>query len=487
MEDVKAFASLSWQMYTDRGVTEVKTEDGTCLFLKSGMVRVYFPEEGLCQEPEKGCYMIRCTLKSSSYDIPPKVSLVRGIFAEVCQRDTKSAVLLFQGERKISAEHFLFKSKEFQVFVEEEPEKFYLWEKDTAYQWEEAGEWGINLTFPRAPQGKQVMVICLEEEIMPFRNLGILYGYDNQEFFLPPFSRVYGGDFSLLIEERGEDGRIFYHKVFPECSRDGEVCYTLEEESGKITVTDCGGCEGARVLLGDYSLYQGGEGCAVKGAGFTLTYREKKFELENCLEVLPGKFGETMEEVHKRFLLDLRKPYTMVTAQDCQYLVKNIPGLSVDKAGVLVSPEKNEIKLVVKPNSREFCPRLSSLYKTILCNYLEKYRILNTKISVEGPKYVPIHVHGAVVVKKQYEKGEETVKDFFYDILDGTGPKGTFGGTLSFHKIYHGLGKLACVAEIRELSLRPGIGGAETQGLDICLAGNALYYPGEVDIEFSRT
>ena len=44
---------------------------------------------------------------------------------------------------------------------------------------------------------------------MPFRNLGILYGYDNQEFFLPPFSRVYGGDFSLLIEERGEDGRIF--------------------------------------------------------------------------------------------------------------------------------------------------------------------------------------------------------------------------------------------------------------------------------------
>ena len=100
---------------------------------------------------------------------------------------------------------------------------------------------------------------------------------------------------------------------------------------------------------------------------------------------------------------------------------------------------------------------------------------------------MPIHVHGAVVVKKQYEKGEETVKDFFYDILDGTGPKGTFGGTLSFHKIYHGLGKLACVAEIRELSLRPGIGGAETQGLDICLAGNALYYPGEVDIEFSRT
>ena len=129
-------------MYPDRGVTEVKTEDGTCLFLKSRMVRVYFPEEGLCQEPEKGCYMIRCTLKSSSYDIPPKVSLVRGIFAEVCQRDTKSAVLLFQGERKISAEHFLFKSKEFQVFVEEEPEKFYLWEKDTAYQWEEAGGGG---------------------------------------------------------------------------------------------------------------------------------------------------------------------------------------------------------------------------------------------------------------------------------------------------------------------------------------------------------
>lgn len=488
MEDVKTFASLSWQVYTHQGFVEVKAEDGTCMFLKSGVVKVHIPKEKPQREPESGCYVIRCVLNSASYDIPPKVSRVREIFAEVWQRDTKSAAFLFSGDRHLFLEHYLLKSKDFTVYVEEEPGRFYLWEENTAYRWETVGEYGINLTFFKSPERKQVMIICQEEEMLPWQNLGVLYGYDNQEIILPPFFRVYEEKFSLVIEERGREGRNCYHKVLPESALEGEVFYTLEEESGKIIVKDCGAYEGARVFLGDYCIYQGSEGSVVKGAKFTLNLREEIFELENCMENSGGKFKESIEEVQKRFLLDLQNPCTMVTAEDCEYLVKSTPGLCVDKAGVIAVPKKNEIKLVIKPKSREKCPGLSESYKKLILDFLENYRILNTRISVEGPLYVPIHVHGSVVVKKQYEDCEKTVEQLFYRLLDGTGPDGTFGGVISFHEIYRRVENLFCVEEIRELSLRPGsFGGAVTDGGNICLKENALYFPGELSLDFSRT
>lgn len=488
MEDVKPFASLSWQAYTGGGFAEVRAEDGTCLFLKSGVVKLYVPKEKLKREPESGCYLIRCVLKSSSYDIPPKICRVREIYATVFQQDTKSAALLFPGENHLFPEHYLLKSKDFKVYVEEEPGRFYLWEENTAYQWEDAGDYGIKLTFLNFPEGKQVMVTCQEEEMLPWRNLGVLFGYDNQEFSLPPFFRVYEGKFSLLIEERGREGRNCYHKVLPESPLEGEVFYTLEEESGKITVKDCGAYEGARVLLGDYCLYRGSEGSVVKGAKFTLNSGEETLELENCMEDLSGKFKETVEEVQRRFLFDLQKPSTMVTAEDCEYLVKSIPGLSVDKAGVIANPEKNEIKLVVKPNSREDCPGLTKIYEKIILDYLENYRILNTRITVEGPVYVPIHVRGLVVVKNQYEDCEKRVEELIYKLLDGVGTEGSFGRGISFHRIYRKVEDFFCVEEIRELSLRPGnFAGKVTDGGNIKLNKNALYYPGELSLDFSRT
>ncbi|MCM1257769.1 MAG: hypothetical protein NC307_07930 [Roseburia sp.] len=482
MEDVKLFANMSWQVYTEQGFTEIKVEDGTCLFLKSGVIKVHLPPNHVVREPGSGHYQVRCVLQSCAYDLPPKVASVRGILTEAVQRDTKSAVLFFPGEARLLVEHFLLKEGNFQVFVEEESEKFYLREEISV---KDEGEYRKVLLFDSSIQGKSVMLLCQEPEIFPYRILGRLYGYDHQEFLLPPFSRVYSGKFSLLIEEKRE-GRACYHNVFPKSMREGEVFYTLEEESGKVIVEDCGAFEGGRVLLADYCLYQGSGGNVVKGAELVVQSGEEKCVLENCMEGFEGRFQETFQEMQKRFVFDLQRPFTMVTAADCEILLKQIPGLSIHKMRAIAFPEKNEIKIVIKPNSRDACPRLSPLYQKIVVDFLEDHRILNTRITIEQPRYVPVHVHALICVKKHYENCERTVEDLFRRILDGAGLEGEFGETVSFHKIYQTVENLDCVEEIRELSLRPGLQGGMVEGLDIRMGENALYCPGELSIEFVR-
>lgn len=485
MEDVKSFAKISWQVYTGQGFVETKVRDNTCLFLKSGVVKVYLPAENVVREPESGLYQIRCTLDFCAYDIPPKVSHIGGILAKAVQRDTKSAALLFPGKKCLTAEHFLLGEGEFQVFVEEEPERFYLWgENCDTYRMEGVGN-TKRVVFENYVQGKRVMFLCQAPEILPYRNLGRLCGYDDQEINLPPFSRVYGGSFSLLIEEKRGD-RVCCHKVLPESEAEGEVFYTLEEEQGKVIVKNCGDYQGAKVLLADYCLYQGSGGNLVKGAELKAESEGKTYFFENCMEGSCGKFQETFEKVQKRFLCDLKTGFTMVTAADCESLVGSIPGLSIHKMKAIAIPENNEIKIVIKPNSREKCPKLSPLYEKIILDFLDQHRILNTRITPVQPNYVPIHLHALICVKKQYEDCERTVKELFRRRLDGTESEAGFGETISFHKIFQAVENLDCVEEICELSLSPGKHGAVVEGLDIRLDENALYIPGELSIEFGN-
>ena len=141
---------------------------------------------------------------------------------------------------------------------------------------------------------------------------------------------------------------------------------------------------------------------------------------------------------------------------------------------------------MIKPNSREAYPRLSLLYQKILLDFLEGHRILNTRVITEQPRYVPIHVHAIICVKKHYENCESTVEELFRRLLDGAGLEGEFGETVSFHKIYQAVEHLDCVEEIRELSLHPGLQGGKVEGLDIRMKENALYCPGELSIEYVR-
>lgn len=114
--------------------------------------------------------------------------------------------------------------------------------------------------------------------------------------------------------------------------------------------------------------------------------------------------------------------------------------------------------------------------------------MLTTKIVLEPPVYVPIHVNGTVLVKKHsvYNRGQitEQIKQTLTKLLDGIHSDVPFGSRIVFYDLYRCLESMDCVEEVIELSVFPQhYRWAQKEGLDIQLHANALYFPGNLQIE----
>ena len=83
--------SLRWQFFGEAGWTDLDTEDGTCGFLKSGIVRVgrisamerFRHPEGMGE-----AYYIRCILEEDAYDALPGIGMIYVNPLEVVQQKT---------------------------------------------------------------------------------------------------------------------------------------------------------------------------------------------------------------------------------------------------------------------------------------------------------------------------------------------------------------------------------------------------------------
>ena len=119
------------------------------------------------------------------------------------------------------------------------------------------------------------------------------------------------------------------------------------------------------------------------------------------------------------------------------------------------SGRQNEIHITVKPNSLEAFPRLSDTYRNEIGQYLEKYRMLTTKIVIKQPVYVPIHVTGTIAVRKHLAYDREKIERALKKMLDGIHSEAGFGCKIVFHELYHCLRNVECVEEIYDLSIFP--------------------------------
>lgn len=469
------FAKIKWELFTSGGGMELAADDGTECFLQSGYVRMKMPR---CAS--KDC-VLRIRVEQAAYDIAPRIQRVSGLLTRVVQKDTKSAVieLCTDGKKEVMLCHSILENGFIELYGIQADGLYHRIDHeakllDNAQQ---------RLVFGGAIP-KQIMAVCREKSVMAYSNLGVLYGYDDQVMQLPPLRYVYGAQFSILVVEMCGNRKGICHEVMPEAADPQEVRYSLREEENVIVIHDCGVYEGAQVRLGAYALYNGSGGNVLPGTQFILKCGERKRTFINCPGGESGCFPEKAEQARKRFAKDLRMPVTMVTKEDCRRIVKGIPGLSIHKAGVSIVPERNEIHVVIKPNSTQEHPRLSELYIHEAQKYLDKYRMLTTNIIIEQPVYVAINIQGVIYVKKHYDRCQKAVEQVFRRLLNGVQSDAEFGSRIFFHDIYESFLHMDCVEEIGELSVYPEDSRhCSRVGLDIQMAENALYYPGECFIE----
>lgn len=491
------FATVIWELRTTtEGYSRLEVCDETCGFLQSGYVSFTLGKrlrKSAVKDAAKGMYVLRLTVAEAAYDIVPRFRKVSGLLMHLVQRDTQSDVVPMRilSGNEVCVRHSLLKGGYLELYGRTLQDglgsKYRKYREGVQYRTESVDLFTRRVIFAE-PVPYELIAVIFAESMTVQRKLDMLYGYDNQVIPLPDNVRVYPRAFSVLVVEEADGGGLC-HVVRQNAADSREVRYSINEKDNTLVVHDCGLYEGAQLWIGEYAVYRGGGGNVL--AGTELLYEQQGdsalLGFVCCTEAEDGCFEEDCAQLQHRFAKDVRTPVTMVTQQDCEHIVRNIPGLSIHKIGVCPVPGRNEIRIAVKPNSMQSRPELSSLYIDEITRYLEQYRMLATKLVIEQPVYVPVNVAGIICVKRHFERCRENIERLLRRILDGISSDKPFGSRVVFHEIYGQLSAQDGVDRIQELSIFPdNYRHANMSGMDIVLDSNALCCPGSFRIELTE-
>ncbi len=496
---VSAFATLKWECYTEQGFEEMDARDDTECFLISGEVRLRMPSVPAipCPEAPDGGYALRATLVRAEYDVRPRLVSVDGFLFEVWQKDTLAACYIFPRASEAKLLESLMKDIYLMVFAKEEEGASYrrYWpggvDSGPGRFYEERSEGGMRIwSFDRQRFGygpgeaeDAVRIVAYKEEMMRRYFLGVVLGMDHQAIVLPAVHLV-PESFCIIAMRSSDEGEEVYDFVKPESRGEDSLWYHLYGDEGRIVIEDAGGFLGARLYVGNLSVTAGKEGNVRPGNEFWAVGLEHSVTFYNPNAGAGGCFRESLEEVRERFLQDLRTPYTAVTAEDYERLVRDTPGLCIHKVKAYTDQKLNLVRIVVKPETDEPFPGLSKVYREAIRKQLEDKRLLTTRIEIVPPVYLPVDIRGMVYVKRQYEDSRQMIEAAIRRRIDYIQSERNFGEALEFDELFHEIELLDCVESIYELSMHPHVPGlSRLREGDILPAQNCLCYPGELTLE----
>lgn len=501
-EGKNPFAEIQWQIYTAKGFVNIRCKDGSGSFLTSGEISFRISKEKpvVYEElPQKG-YVIRGVLKKAEYDIVPKIDYISGFLFEVWQKETKSICYTYGRKHVIELFCDILEYGYVQVFCKETKDGSYYLYKGTnetnkrgRYYQIERFDYGMyRITFDKENFGyapgefeNAVKLVSYNEEMMYSYDLGVIYGYDNQEIELP-IKHIVKESFSIIVMHENEQGEMVYDFVRPSSNKKGELQYTLMENEGIIVINDASDFIDARVFLGGCAVSNGAEGNIRRGSRFEPLEYNSEVIFTNPVEGKGGCFSETTAEVRKRLIEDLRKHYTAVEASDYEALVKTTPMLCIDKVKAVKDETKNQVQIAIKPISTTPFPKLSEIYKKAVRERLEQARLLTVNIEIQQPVYVPIYVRGTIYVKPHYTGCRKQIEEVIRGELDYISTERNFGEPFYFDTLFHKLEALSGVRYIYDLSVSSQNSiYAVQKGLDIHPKENCLLYPKEIVLELN--
>ena len=494
------FADLVWECYTGNGYEPMNVADYTSCFLVSGEVRMRMPNTAaaVCEELPKPAYVIRTRVIKADYDVSPKLLSVAGFLFEAWQKETKSVCYTFQKYSKITLNSELMEEGYLQVFCKEEKGSFYRryepasgeGDRGRFYTLEHEG-YGVNtFSFDRRRFGfapdklkNAVKIMVYSEEMMRRFYLGIVQGYDAQELELP-VKNIVAESFCIIAKRTDENGEEIFDFVRPNYYEEDSLTYYLLENEGKIVIEDAGVFIGAALYMGSCSITRGQEGNIRKGNHFRTGKNLQDIVFVNEGPGTGGCFRESIADVRERFLADMNKPYTAVTAADYESIVKRAPGLCIHKVRAVLREERNEVQIAVKPGTDERFPKLSDTYRKSLEQLLEKKRLLTTRVEIVSPVYLPINVKGVIYVKRHYEREQGLIEQTIREQLDYLESERNFGDVLKFDEVFRAVENLECVEYIYDLTLHPQYpGAAKIKDNDIYPNEDCLCYAGDIQLE----
>ncbi len=497
-----SFSSIVWECYTTEGFVPLEVRDGTHGFVESGYITFRQPAAEAAHYEKDGIsgYVWRAVLKKGEYDTIPVINYMTGFLFPVYQKETMIITHSFQSASSVIINSAMLESGYIRVYAKEQKGTSYLEYTESMddgrtgrfYRKKrlEAGKYAFEFdreAFGYAPGHVKnaVKVVVYNEEMMRKYYLGQILGYDAQEFMLPQ-GHIVNATFSVIAERETLNGEKYYDFLKPGHLGEREMTYVLYENEGKLQITNPGSYVGAKLYLGSLAVTLGAEGNVRKGNEFLPVDLDEKQPIRffNPAPGMGGCFKENLEDVRKRFINDLNMPETAVVPSDYESLIRRTPGLCIRKVHAWMDYAGNEVQAVILPDNGEMYPKLSEKYRAEIEKWLEKRRLLCTRIRVRQPVYMAVFTSGTIYVKPHYEGCRTQIEEVIRRNLDYITGKQQFGQVFRFDRLFHEIESLECVSYIYELSVNPqNMTYASMDGTDIVPAENCLLYPGSMKLD----
>jgi hypothetical protein len=493
---------VAWECFTKDGWKGLAVEDGTVAFSKSGTLR-FKPNHVMAKYEnanlEKGFFYIRARVVGGKFDATLKLKRLLINAVQLFGQETMARTinLIGAGGKKqiINLSNGLVEHKKLLVVCEEEG-CFRLYNAYNGVESNPKGRYYIikqkedgticlefdaeKFGFAPTSNGTKIKVITYSPGLTDSFNLGRVVGFDGQrfEFNLTNLSEF---GFRLMLKVTDSDGVKFIecNKV-GDCSRDVMLAYSLDYDSNAIVLHNNVCCSGELIITS--CIYCAGkDGNVVSGERFVLSKAGEALwgnvKAHSIYNVQNGRDRESLDELVKRMVWSMESTGVAVTKGDYFSLLKEVPGLTIEKINIIFKSGQNEVNVAVKLKSDDEMPKLSPRHREILERHMEEHRQLTTNVNFISPHYVPIDVTGCICVRPDFKGAELVIRDVLKYELDGIRPDVEFGRGVVYGDIYSKIEKLPCVEYIESLSFDSRSGYARKDGNgNLVLEPSALGY-----------
>lgn len=491
-EDPIEFAKLQWSALTPQGYEEIPFQDETHGFLQSGEIWLEADKRKMKKEyaGDKEGYLFQLRIIQAEYDCPPEIQNIHGPLIPLIQRDTMSYTQWYAGGETIEIASVFSEEIYLEVYVREEGTKNYVkyleGAKDRFFEKKVLPDGRIRIQLQERPyrrgpliRKKSVAVVCCDRRMMLCRELGILSGEAGQSFDCRMAGEA--GQNFLRIGARHADQKGGERYQFFDPGEEEGICYTYEEP-GYIHIWQAEGYIGWEIFLVDFATCVWDKGNIRPGNRLVSSGGNKEIQISNPVGGRYGRRKETLEDVQKRFVRDLRHPASAVTAADYETLAQQVPGLCICKASAYYDEIESETCVTIMPSGNDELPRLSTLYRWQIKSYLEKYKLLNGKVKIRDPQYIKVDVEALIHVRDRGRWNVKEAREAIREELDDRRNARKIGQMLSFERLTGRICSCPGVGHILELKISlEGIRNVRP-GADIAIPHCAALYPGEIVI-----
>jgi hypothetical protein len=225
---------------------------------------------------------------------------------------------------------------------------------------------------------------------------------------------------------------------------------------------------------------------------------ETLFAHERLLELCQQNNVNTLDRIAHNEVIALAAPFRGVNLIDLERLALNVPGTDVARARAWSSLDPNYpcleatgvVTIAVIPNTPTAQPQPSAGLLQAIARYLDRRRIVCTRLEIVGPQYVTVSVQASVQTLPNsnlqlVQSGIVSALNNFLDPRMG-GPDGLgwpFGRNVFRSEVMQVICAVAGVDYVTSLSLTADSGSPQCGNLTLC--GMSLATPGAHEIDVS--